>query len=138
MLNPVEGMLNKRLAAGMPEKMTDEEITEAWKLMDEAFATWTVIEKTDDDEFRKPTKMKQIKKSVLLIDQVIGMCPTDADVIERLNSLTDVINSGEERHFDGSKKLIWLGVIVGILMYWMMGVGMMFSTRYFIPTQKFH
>lgn len=41
----VEGMLNKRLAAGMPEKMTDEEITEAWKLMDEAFATWTVIEK---------------------------------------------------------------------------------------------
>ena len=61
----VEGMLNKRLAAGMPEKMTDEEITEAWKLMDEAFATWTVIEKTDDDEFRKPTKMKQIKKSVL-------------------------------------------------------------------------
>lgn len=38
-------MLNKRLAAGMPEKMTDEEITEAWKLMDEAFATWTVIEK---------------------------------------------------------------------------------------------
>jgi glyoxylase-like metal-dependent hydrolase (beta-lactamase superfamily II) len=124
----VEGMLNKRLAAGMPEKMTDEEITEAWKLMDEAFATWTVIEKTDDDEFRKPTKMKQIKKSVLLIDQVIGMCPTDADVIERLNSLTDVINSGEERHFDGSKKLIWLGVIVGILMYWMMGVGMMFST----------
>ena len=67
--------------------------------MDEAFATWTVIEKTDDDEFRKPTKMKQIKKSVLLIDQVIGMCPTDADVIERLNSLTDVINSGEERHF---------------------------------------
>ena len=124
----VEGMLNKRLAAGMPEKMTDEEITEAWKLMDEAFATWTVIEKTDDDEFRKPTKMKQIKKSVLLIDQVIGMCPTDADVIERLNSLTDVINSGEERHFDGSRKLIWLGVIVGILMYWMMGVGMMFST----------
>ena len=56
------------------------------------------------------------------------MCPTDADVIERLNSLTDVINSGEERHFDGSRKLIWLGVIVGILMYWMMGVGMMFST----------
>ena len=33
------------------------------------------------------------------------MCPTDADVIERLNSLTDVINSGEERHFDGSKEI---------------------------------
>lgn len=49
-------MLNKRLAAGMPEKMTDEEITEAWKLMDEAFATWTVIEKTDDDEIQKADK----------------------------------------------------------------------------------
>lgn len=96
--------------------------------MDEAFAIWTVIEKTGDDEFRKPTKMKQIKQSAFLIDQVIAMQPTDEAVIERLNALTDVINSGEERHFDGSKKLVWLGVIVGILMYWMMGVGMMVST----------
>ena len=69
--------------------------------------------------------LKIIKNGIIdenpTFSQVIGMCPTDADVIERLNSLTDVINSGEERHFDGSKKLIWLGVIVGILMYWMMG-----------------
>lgn len=119
----VENMTTKRVAEGMAEKMTDEEIEEAWKLMDEAFATWTIIEKTDDDEFRKPTKMKQIKKSAVLINQVISMLPTDEDVIERLNSLTAVINSGEERHFDGSKKLIWVGIIVGILMYWMVGIG---------------
>lgn len=124
----VENMVSKRVAAGMSEKMTDGEIEEAWRLMDEAFAIWTVIEKTGDDEFRKPTKMKQIKQSAFLIDQVIAMQPTDEAVIERLNALTDVINSGEERHFDGSKKLVWLGVIVGILMYWMMGVGMMVST----------
>ena len=119
----VENMVSKRVVAGMSEKMTDGEIEEAWRLMDEAFAIWTVIEKTGDDEFRKPTKMKQIKQSAFLIDQVIAMQPTDEAVIERLNALTDVINSGEERHFDGSKKLVWLGVIVGILMYWMMGVG---------------
>ena len=124
----VEGMANRRTTAGMPEEMADEEIEEAWRLMDEAFKIWPVVEKTEDDEFRKPTKMKQIKRSAALLDRVIGMYPTDADVIERLNALTDVINSGEERHFDGSKKLIWLGVIVGILMYWMMGAGMMIST----------
>lgn len=124
----VEEMVNKRAAEGVPERMTDEEISEAWRLMDEAFTTWTVVEKTADDELRKPTKMKQIKQSVLLIDQVIGMQPTDADVIERLNSLTSVINSAEERHFDGAKKLVWLGVIVGILMYWIMGIGVAVST----------
>ncbi len=74
--------------------MTDEEITEAWKLMDEAFATWTVIEKQMMMNSEKPTKMKQIKKSVLLIIQGYRR-PTDADVIERLNSMTDVINSGK-------------------------------------------
>lgn len=119
----VEGMSNNRRTAGMAVEMNDEEIEKAWQLMDEAFATWTLVEKTEDDEFRKPTKMKQIKQSTLLIDQVIAMMPTDADVVERLNSLTDVINSGEKRYFDGSKKLVWLGVIVGILMFWMMGAG---------------
>ncbi|MCM1515631.1 MAG: hypothetical protein NC080_04335 [Paraprevotella sp.] len=124
----VDGMKNERYVAGLPEEMTEREVAEAWSLMDEAFQTWTVVETTEEGEFRKPTKMKQITRSVMLIDQVIAMCPTDAGVVERLNELTDVINSGEERHFDGSVKLIGLGVIVAILMYWMAGMGMTVST----------
>lgn len=124
----VEKMAALRAESGIPQKMTDDETDNAWKLMEDAFTCWTVVDRTDEDEFRKPTKMKQIRKSSRLLYQVIAMLPTDDDIIERLNSLTEVINSGEERHFDGSKKLIWLGVIVGVLMYWMMGVGMMIST----------
>lgn len=124
----VDGMKEERSVAGMPEDMTEQEVARAWSLMDEAFQTWTVVETTEDNEFRKPTKMKQITQSAMLIDQVIAMCPTDEGVVERLNELTDVINSGEERHFDGSAKLIGLGVIVAILMYWMAGIGMTVST----------
>lgn len=120
----VEAMKVRRQQAGMPEEMTEEEIDEAWTKMEEAFQTWTVVETTEDNEFRKPTKMKQITQSAMLIDQVIAMCPTDEEVVARLNDLTDVVNDGEKRHFDGSTKLVVLGVIVGILMYWMVGLNM--------------
>lgn len=120
----------ERALAGTPKEMSEQEEQEAYELMDKAFNTWTVVERTADDEYHSPTKMKQIKASVLLINQVIAMKPTDEDVVERLNGLTEVINNAEERHFDGSKKLIWVGVIVGILMFWVMGPAMCFSTLF--------
>lgn len=120
----VDAMKYRRQLAGMPEEMTEGEVAEAWEMMEEAFHTWTVVETTEDNEFRKPTKMKQITQSAMLIDQVIAMCPTDEGVVTRLNDLMDVLNDGERRHFDGSGKLIGLGVVVGILMYWMAGWGM--------------
>ena len=128
MVFTVKDFEEKRALAGTSKEMSEQEAQEAFELMEKAFNTWTVVERTKDDEFHRPTKMKQVKASVLLIDQVIAMMPTDEDIVERLNVLTEVINSAEERHFDGSKKLIWLGAIVGILMFWMIGIGMCLST----------
>lgn len=126
----VKDFEEERALAGISKEMAEQEIQEAFERMEKAFNTWTVVEITDDDEFHKPTKMKQVKASVVLIDQVIAMMPTNENVVERLNGLTEVINSAEERHFDGSKKLIWLGAIVGILMFWMMGIEMCLSTLF--------
>lgn len=135
-----EAFGNERQDAGLSKEMSEAEEQEAIRLMDEAFNQWTVVERTEDDEFHKPTKMKQIKASVLLLDQVIAMKPTDVDIVDRLNELVEVINSGEERHFDGSKKLIFAGILAGILTYWMMDLGvclsLLFATALYILASR--
>lgn len=124
----VEDMKSERAAQNKPEQMSEEEYNSAIKLLEEAFEKWSVVEHDENGgEIRKPTKMKQITASALLIDQVIAMQPTEEDIIERLNDLIGVINSNEKRYFDGSKALIWVGVIVGILLCFIMApsVGIM-------------
>lgn len=123
-----EQMKAARDAEGKPTEMTEEEAAEAFGLLEKAFECWTVVEQDEEgNEFRKPTKMKQIKLSVQYINQVIAQQPTDSDVITRLNELTDIINSNEKRYFYGSKPLIWLGGIVGIISIFLFGGGLGFA-----------
>lgn len=120
----VDDMRVGRVAQNKPEQMSEEEYNNAVKLLEDAFEQWSVVEHDENgDERRKPTKMKQIKNSVSLIDQVIALQPTEEDILTRLNDMTDVINSSEHRYFDGSKALVWLGIIVGILFCFIMGPG---------------
>lgn len=124
----IEDMKAERTAQNKPEQMSEEEYNKAISILEEAFEKWSVVEHDENGgEIRKPTKMKQITASALLIDQVIAMQPTEEDIIERLNDLIGVINSNEKRYFDGSKALIWVGGIVGILLWFIMApsVGIM-------------
>lgn len=124
-----EGMIAKRAEENKPAEMTVEEYDKCVDLLENAFATWSIDSQTEDgDEIRKPTKMKQINASSLLIDQAIALRPTDEEIIGRINELTEVINSNEKRYFDGSKALVWLGVIVGILLGFIMGPGVSILT----------
>ncbi|WP_289091199.1 hypothetical protein [uncultured Bacteroides sp.] len=112
----VEEMKAERIAQNKPEEMSPEEFNEALTLLAGVFDTWTVVGQNDEgEELRKPTKMKQVKASSMLLDQAIALQPTDKDMIDNINELADVINSNEERFFDGSKPLAWLGGIVGII-----------------------
>lgn len=124
-----DGMIADRVAQGKPEHMTEEEYDEVVKSLDSAFEQWSVVGHDDNgNELRKPTKMKQIKSSALLIDKVIAMQPTEDDLVARLNDLTAVVNSNEKRYFDGSKPLVWLGFIVGIVLCFVMGPGVGVNT----------
>lgn len=112
----VEDMKAERIAQNKPEDMSPEEFNQALTLLAGVFDTWTVVGQNDEgEELRKPTKMKQVKASSMLLDQAIALQPTDADMIENINEFADVINSNEERFFDGSKPLAWLGGIVGAI-----------------------
>lgn len=85
---------------------------QAYELLNRAFLEWTVVGGEDGIEYRKPTKMKQIKSSIFYLEQVINMNPEDEDVIKSLNEYTDVINSAEMRSFYGSKAIIVIGILV--------------------------
>lgn len=136
----VEGMKAERVAQGKPEEMSDDEYAQAANLLDGVFETWTVVDKDEEGgDIRQPMKMKQIKSSVILLDQAIALQPTDQEVIERINELTEVINTNEKRYFDGSKPLVWLGGIVGIIFCFMMpsyGVLTLISTGAYILASR--
>jgi len=105
-----------RQEKGMPDESTTDENQKCADLLDAAFLTWTHTE-TDEEglELRKPNKMKEIIESGKLLKEVIEIAPTDAEIIETLNLYKEVVSSNEARSFDGSKKIVWLGFLVGIL-----------------------
>lgn len=101
----------KRNELGLPQTETEEELDKQVGLLEQAFQIWTRVPDMEE-EYRKPTKMKQIKASAALLDEVIGMHPLDPGIIERLNELTDVINSAESRSFSGSKTIVVTGFLI--------------------------
>lgn len=136
----VEEMKAERIAQNKPEEMSQEEFNEALTLLTGVFDTWTVVGQNDEgEELRKPTKMKQVKASSMLLDQAIALQPTDKDMIDNINELADVINSNEERYFDGSKPLAWLGGIVGIIFFFIspqFGIITLISTGAYILSSR--
>lgn len=120
----VAGMVAQRTEQGKPSEMSEDEYNQCVNLLESAFCLWSIDGQTENgEELRKPKKMKQIKSSAMYIDQAIALQPTEQDIIDRINELTEVINSNEKRYFDGSKPLVWLGIIVGILFGFIMGWG---------------
>ncbi|WP_300729547.1 hypothetical protein [uncultured Bacteroides sp.] len=128
---------NERAAAGKPSDSSEEENARCFELLENAFNTWTLTESCEDgNEYRQPTKMKQINESSLKLNEAIAILPTDEDLIGRINDLTNVININEARAFDGSKILVWLGVIVAVLFGFLMGakpcISMIIATGLYI------
>ena len=121
----VDQMVNARIAEGRSKDMSEQEEQVVVDLLNNAYLVWSVVEPDEDgNEMRQPTKMKQIKKSCMFIDQALALRPTNQEIIERINELTNVINVNEERSFDGSKALVWLGGIVGVIASFLFGIGL--------------
>ena len=112
----VEGFRLKRKEAGKNEESSDEENQKCWDLIAQVFQSYGHVEKGDEGiEYRKPRKMKEIKKSSDILEQVIEIAPTDQELVDKINEHKEVINSNEKRRFDGSWKLIVLGLAIAII-----------------------
>lgn len=110
-----------RIANNMPEHASDEENEEVEGILEEVFKSWTVVEVTDDNEYRQPLKAKQVKGSTELINKAIGLCPTGEYAVERLNEITNVINLANKRVFTGSKTLVIVALVVFALISYASG-----------------
>lgn len=126
----------KRNELGLPLTETPEEIEQQCALLEEAFNTWSIIPEMQG-EYRTPTKMKQIKSSTALLDQVIAMNPLDFDVIKRLNELTEVINTAEARSFSGSKTMVVVGFLFAAFLIYVTSGSDHFFRSYFTSGFRF-
>jgi len=129
----VEFFKSYRQEKGMPEESTEDENEKCSDLLDAAFLTWTYTETGEDgQEYRKPNKMKEILTSGKILKEVIEIAPTDPEIIDTLNQYKEVVTSNEARSFDGSKKLVWVGLLVGILFPFIDSTGSYFGAFFSI------
>lgn len=108
---------SQRKMAQMPEESSEEENQQSWELLQIIFNTYTwVSEDEEGEELRKPRKMKEIVKASQLMEQLIELKPTDEEVVAMMNEHREVIRSNVKRSFDGSTRLIWMGVLVAVIL----------------------
>jgi len=110
-----------RISNGEQEYASKEENEEAENILKSVFDSWTVVDTTQDEEFRDLHKSKQVKKSTELLNTVISVCPTDEHIVNRLNELSNAVNLANKREFNGSIKLIIIVPIVFALFSFMSG-----------------
>lgn len=107
---------NKRLEEQKPEYSTnDEDIMCEQYLMTYGDDWKTYIDKETGEEDSYPTKRKQMNNAIEMIENVIAISPTSPEIIERINIVTDSINELEKRHFNGSKTLMWIAGVIGVI-----------------------
>jgi uncharacterized membrane protein len=110
-----------RLEKGMPAESSEQDNERCVELLGEAFETWTNIEPDEEgNEYRKPKKMNEIIKSGAFLQQIIAIAPTDEEIITNFNEYKEVVCTNEARSFDGSWKLVGLGVAVAVIISLMM------------------
>ncbi len=88
-------------------------------LLDQAFRVWTVVEtdEENDIEYRKPTKKSQIEESQKLIDKASKVNSKDGWITNRIKELQEVVDSGKQKIWDGSYKLMIASVLLAIFMF---------------------
>lgn len=107
---------SKRIEQGKTEESSEEENEECGELLDNIYQTWSyIVEDEDGYEYRRPNKMKEIINTEKLMEQVAEIAPTDPEIVNVFRKYKEVISSNKKRSFDGSKKIIYLGLGIAIL-----------------------
>ncbi len=105
----------------------EEHETDGWNetdqkaadLLDQAFRVWTVVETDEENEieYRKPTKKSQIEESQKLINEASKVNSKDGWITNRIKELQEVVDSGKQKIWDGSYKLMIASVLLAIFMF---------------------
>lgn len=137
----VDDFKQSRLDAGL-SLSSDTENQEMMECLGSIVETWK--EKTNEETGEPcyvPTKFKHLKAAFERIDYVIAQCPTNEEVVEELNDYINIVTINEERHFDGSKVIMWIsGIIAAILLFtgvWPATIAMLMSLAvYYLASMR--
>ena len=95
--------------------MTKEEIAALNTSLDSIDNIWGEIIDTQGDTVTYPHKKSSVKQSLAILQQAIDANPTDKGVVEKINSYNEVLNHAISRQFNGSKTVIALFTIIGLI-----------------------
>ena len=95
--------------------MTKEEIAALNASLDSIDNIWGEIIDTQGDTVTYPHKKSSVKQSLAILQQAIDANPTDKGVVEKINSYNEVLNHAISRQFNGSKTVIALFTIIGLI-----------------------
>jgi hypothetical protein len=113
----LESFREQRLAAGESENSSEEENEKCRELLQQMRECWTDTETTDGETYYKPNTMKEINTSKKLVLEVIGIAPTNPEIVDDLTYFSGALKTNTDRHFDGSTFLLGLTstVVLGFL-----------------------
>lgn len=96
--------------------MTSSEVDALNTSLDSIDGIWGEIVDSKGDMVTYPHKYSAIKQSLAILQQAVTANPTDKAVVEKINSYSEVFNHARTRQFNGSKTLVVLFAIVGLIM----------------------
>ena len=100
-----------RKEKGLPSESTRDENRKCTDLLEDVYESWS----DEEGSLRKPKYMREIVRTGRMLREIAEIAPTDVGIINKLNEYKEVVSTNEARSFDGSWKLIWVGVGVAVV-----------------------
>lgn len=95
--------------------MSKEEIDALNTSLDSIDNIWGEIIDSKGDTVTYPHKKSSVMQSLAILQQAVDANPTDKGVVEKINSYNEVLNHARTRQFNGSKTLIVICTIIGLI-----------------------
>ena len=96
--------------------ITKEEIDALNSSLDSIDNIWGEIVDSQGDTVTYPHKKSAVMQSLTILQQAIAANPTDKGVVEKINSYNEVLNHALTRQFSGSKTIIAIATILGLIL----------------------
>jgi hypothetical protein len=104
-----------RKEEGLPS-LTKEDIRALDAQLDEIDTIWGEIVDTAGDTVCYPHKHSAVKQSIAIVAKVVDAKPANKSLVEKINTINELLNHSLSRQFNGSKAIIAIAVILGVVL----------------------
>ena len=111
----VEAFRKNRAAAGLGA-MTKEEVEELNTKLDSIDTIWGEIADSKGNMVVYPHSRKSLNQSLEILNAAIALNPDNKDIVTKINDYNEVLNHALTRQFSGSKTIIAIATILGLIL----------------------